>query len=163
MEIFIITICNKNEDYSNNLIKKYIYLIKKFYKLSYIDISFKTEKVKKNLYDKEYRKAISLIKPNSTLVALDENGKHMSSQNFSKKIKLLAENNAQIYFLIGGPDGRRGPPHQEREDLPLRAPLADAVPGQAAPHRHAAAEQPARAVGAPPLSAPRALCDLHAL
>jgi 23S rRNA (pseudouridine1915-N3)-methyltransferase len=105
MKIFIITICNKKEDYSNNLIKKYIHLIKKFYKLSYIDISFKTEKVKKNLYDKEYRKAISLIKPNSTLVALDENGEHMSSLNFSKKIKLLVENNAQIYFLIGGPDG----------------------------------------------------------
>jgi len=29
----------------------------------------------------------------------------MSSLDFSKKIKLLAENNAQIYFLIGGPDG----------------------------------------------------------
>jgi len=105
MEIFIITICNKKEDYSNNLIEKYINLIKKFYKLNYIDISFKTVKVKKNLYDKEYKKAISLIKPNSTLVALDENGKHMSSLDFSKKIKLLAENNAQIYFLIGGPDG----------------------------------------------------------
>ena len=90
MEIFIITICNKKEDYSNNLIKRYINLIKKFYKLSYIDISFKTEKVKKNLYDKEYRKAISLIKPNSTLVALDENGKHMSSLNFSKKSILFS-------------------------------------------------------------------------
>ena len=105
MEIFIITICNKKEDYSNNLINKYRDLIKKFYKLSYIDVSFNTQKTKKNLYDKEYKKVLSLIKPNSTLVALDEDGESMGSVNFSKKIKLLMENNSQIYFLIGGPDG----------------------------------------------------------
>jgi 23S rRNA (pseudouridine1915-N3)-methyltransferase len=105
MEIFIITICNKKEDYSNNLINKYRDLIKKFYKINYIDISFNTQKNKKNLYNREYKKALSLIKPNSTLVALDENGESMGSINFSKKIKLLFESNSQIYFLIGGPDG----------------------------------------------------------
>ena len=105
MEIFIITICNKRENYSNNLVEKYGNLIKKFYKLNYVDITFQTTRTKKNLYEKEYKKALSMIKPNSTLVALDENGENMNSVNFSKKIKLLEESSSHIYFLIGGPDG----------------------------------------------------------
>ena len=105
MEIFIITICNKRENYSNNLVEKYGNLIKKFYKLNYVDITFQTTRAKKNSYEKEYKKALSMIKPNSTLVALDENGENMNSVNFSKKIKLLEESNSHIYFLIGGPDG----------------------------------------------------------
>ena len=105
MEIFIITICNKKESYSNNLIEKYINLIKKFYKLNYIDINFNTKKLKKNTYKKEYIKAVSLVKPSSVLIALDENGEDMNSVIFSRKIKLFKENYANIYFLIGGPDG----------------------------------------------------------
>jgi len=105
MEIFIITICNKRENYSNNLVEKYSNLIKKFYKLNYVDITFQTTRAKKNLYEKEYKKALSMIKPNSTLVALDENGENMNSVNFSKKIKLFEESSSHIYFLIGGPDG----------------------------------------------------------
>ena len=105
MEIFIITICNKKEGSSNNLIQKYSNLIKKFYKINFIDISFQTKKVKYNKYEKEYSKALSLVKPSSMLIALDENGEDMNSINFSKKIKLLEENYSHIYFLIGGPDG----------------------------------------------------------
>ena len=50
MEIFIITICNKRENYSNNLVEKYGNLIKKFYKLNYVDITFQTTRAKKNLF-----------------------------------------------------------------------------------------------------------------
>ena len=79
MKIFVITICNKNDNYLNDIIKKYSDLIDKFYKITFIDINFKQKKVKKNLYEKEYKKAVSLIKPQSYVVALDEQGKN---QNF---------------------------------------------------------------------------------
>ena len=105
MKFFIITICNKNEDYDKFLTQKYSDLIKKFYTIEFININFKTKKINKNVYKKEYDKALTLIKPNSILVALDEQGEHFKTVEFSKKLNLLIENTSQIYFIIGGPDG----------------------------------------------------------
>ncbi|MAZ79654.1 MAG: hypothetical protein CMD72_02800 [Gammaproteobacteria bacterium] len=56
MEIFIITICNKRENYSNNLVEKYSNLIKKFYKLNYVDITFQTTRAKKICMKKSIKK-----------------------------------------------------------------------------------------------------------
>ena len=105
MKFFIITICNKNEDYDKFLTQKYSDLIKKFYTIEFININFKTKKINKNVYKKEYDKALTLIKPNSILVALDEQGEHFKTVEFSKKLNLWIENTSQIYFIIGGPDG----------------------------------------------------------
>ena len=105
MKFFIITICNKNKDYDKFITRKYSDLIKKFYTIEFININFKTKKTNKNIYKKEYDKALTLIKPNSTLVALDEQGEHFKTVEFSKKINLWIENTSQIYFIIGGPDG----------------------------------------------------------
>ena len=105
MKIFVITICNKNDNYLNNIIKKYSDLIDNFYKITFIDINFKQKKVKKNLYEKEYKKAVSLIKPQSYVVALDEEGKNQNSYKFSEKIEYVSENFVNLYFIIGGPDG----------------------------------------------------------
>ena len=105
MKFFIISICNKNEDYDKFLTQKYSDLIKKFYTIEFININFKTKKINKNVYKKEYDKALTLIKPNSILVALDEQGEHFKTVEFSKKLNLWIENTSQIYFIIGGPDG----------------------------------------------------------
>ncbi len=105
MKFFIITICNKNEDYDKFLTQKYSDLIKKFYTIEFININFKTKKINKNVYKKEYDKALTLIKPNSILVALDEQGEHFKTVEFSKKLNLWIENTSQIYFIVGGPDG----------------------------------------------------------
>ena len=105
MKFFIITICNKNEDYDKFLTQKYSDLIKKFYTIEFININFKIKKINKNVYKKEYDKALTLIKPNSILVALDEQGEHFKTVEFSKKLNLWIENTSQIYFIIGGPDG----------------------------------------------------------
>jgi|TARA_B100001059_G_scaffold86297_1_gene84451 23S rRNA (pseudouridine1915-N3)-methyltransferase len=105
MKIFVITICNKNDNYLNDIIKKYSDLIDNFYKITFIDINFKQKKVKKNLYEKEYKKAVSLIKPQSYVVALDEQGKNQNSYKFSEKIEYVSENFVNLYFIIGGPDG----------------------------------------------------------
>ena len=105
MKIFIITICNKNEDYEKLLTKKYKKLIRKFYDLNFININFKKDKNNKDIYKAEYQKAISLIKPNSTVVALDELGKAYKSVEFSKKMEFWLENASNIYFFVGGPDG----------------------------------------------------------
>ena len=105
MKIFVITICNKNDNYLNDIIKKYSDLIDNFYKITFIDINFKQKKVKKNLYEKEYKKAVSLSKPQSYVVALDEQGKNQNSYKFSEKIEYVSENFVNLYFIIGGPDG----------------------------------------------------------
>ena len=105
MEISIITICNKNNDSVNKFIEKYIFLIEKFYKIKLIDINFQNNKTKKNNYEKEYKKALSIIKPDSILIALDENGQNYTSMQFSKNIIKWKENFSNLYFLIGGPDG----------------------------------------------------------
>lgn len=105
MQIYIITICNKNESFIEEIIKKYVLLIKKFYQINFIDIAFHKKKIKKNLYEKEYEKAISLIKPNSFIIALDENGKCISSKVFSEELKKISESYKHLYFIIGGPDG----------------------------------------------------------
>ena len=105
MKIFIITICNKNEKYEKSLIEKYQKLIRNFYDLDFININFQKEKKDKSTYKKEYQKAISIIKPNSIVVALDELGKAYRSIEFSNKIQYWLENSSNLYFLIGGPDG----------------------------------------------------------
>ena len=105
MEISIITICNKNNDSVNKFVEKYILLIEKFYKIKLIDINFQNNKTKKNNYEKEYKKALSIIKPDSILIALDENGQNYTSMQFSKNIIKWKENFSNLYFLIGGPDG----------------------------------------------------------
>ena len=38
-------------------------------------------------------------------MALDEQGEHFKTVEFSKKLNLWIENTSQIYFIIGGPDG----------------------------------------------------------
>lgn len=105
MKIYIIAICNKNEEYEKLLAEKYKKLIEKIYKIEFININFKTIKAEKNIYKKEYEKALSLIKHNSILVALDEKGTNYSSHEFSNKMKNWIENSSNIYFIIGGPDG----------------------------------------------------------
>lgn len=105
MKIYIIAICNKNEECEKLLTEKYKKLIEKIYKIEFVNINFKTIKAEKNIYKKEYEKALSLIKHNSILVALDEKGTNFSSHEFSSKMKNWIENSSNIYFIIGGPDG----------------------------------------------------------
>tara|TARA_B100000035_G_C20838083_1_gene481740 strand:- start:271 stop:732 length:462 start_codon:yes stop_codon:yes gene_type:complete len=105
MQIFVITICNKNDNFTEQIIKKYTLLINKYYQINFTDISFRTKKIKKNLYESEYEKAVSLIKPDSYVVALDENGKNIDSKIFSEKLRKISENYKNLYFIIGGPDG----------------------------------------------------------
>ena len=54
MKIYIIAICNKNEEYEKLLTEKYKKLIEKIYKIEFININFKTIKAEKNIYKKEY-------------------------------------------------------------------------------------------------------------
>ena len=105
MEIFVITICNKKENYIEDLVDKYTRLIEKFYKINFININFNKKKIKKNSYEEEYKKVISLVKPRSTLIVLDEKGENLNSKKFSKKINFWSERNSYLYFIIGGPDG----------------------------------------------------------
>ena len=105
MKIFIITICNKNDNYESLFVEKYEKLIKIFFEFELVNINLRTEKINKNIYKKEYNKAISMIKQNSIIVALDEFGKLYTSQQFSEKIKYWEENCTNLYFFIGGPDG----------------------------------------------------------
>ena len=50
MKIFIITICNKNDNYESLFVEKYEKLIKIFFEFELININFRTEKINKNIY-----------------------------------------------------------------------------------------------------------------
>mgnify|MGYP005999041941 FL=1 len=105
MKITIITICNKNNKLFEEITNRYSNLISKKYNLNFINIGFKTTKNKKNLYVEEYKKALSYVDRNSILIALDENGLKLSSLQFAEKMKNWNETSANIFFIIGGPDG----------------------------------------------------------
>jgi len=105
MKITIITICNKNNKLFEEITNRYSSLISKKYNLNFINIGFKTTKNKKNLYVEEYKKALSYVDRNSILIALDENGLKLSSLQFAEKMTNWNESSADIFFIIGGPDG----------------------------------------------------------
>jgi len=105
MKITIITICNKNNKLFEEITNKYSNLIRKKYNLNFINIGFKTNKNEKNFYKAEYKKALSYVDRNSILIALDENGIKLNSLQFAEKIKIWNESAADIFFIIGGPDG----------------------------------------------------------
>ena len=67
------------------LLKNFEKLISIFYEIELVNINFKTEKTKKNTYKKEYKKAISLIKPNSIVVAWMKQENHIVLSNFQIK------------------------------------------------------------------------------
>tara|TARA_B100001758_G_C18411970_1_gene616459 strand:+ start:469 stop:930 length:462 start_codon:yes stop_codon:yes gene_type:complete len=105
MKITIITICNKNNKLFEEITNRYTNLISKKYNLNFINIGFKATKNKKNLYVEEYKKALSYVDRNSILIALDENGLKLSSLQFAEKMTNWNESSADIFFIIGGPDG----------------------------------------------------------
>ena len=105
MKITIITICNKNNKLFEEITNRYSSLISKKYNLNFINIGFKATKNKKNLYVEEYKKALSYVDRNSILIALDENGLKLSSLQFAEKMTNWNESSADIFFIIGGPDG----------------------------------------------------------
>ena len=105
MEIFIISICNKKDFFVDKFIDKYRKQINCHFKLNYIDISFNSKKNQKKLYESEGKKALTYVKDDSFLIALDENGEKTSSNKFSSSLQLWKQNFSNLYFFIGGPDG----------------------------------------------------------
>ena len=105
MEIFVISICNKNDQLLNNFSDKHIKQIENFYKINFIDIGFNTKKKEKNIYVNEGKKALSYVKDNSILIGLDTGGHVISSNEFAKKLQFWQQNFSYLYFFIGGPDG----------------------------------------------------------
>ncbi len=105
MEIFVISICNKNDKLLNNFADKYLKQIENFYKINFIDISFITKKKEKKIYANEGKKALSYVKDNSILIGLDTGGHVISSNEFAKKLQFWQQNFSYLYFFIGGPDG----------------------------------------------------------
>ena len=105
MEIFVISICNKNDQLLNSFANKYIKNIENFYKINFIDISFNTKKKEKNVYENEGKKALSYVKDNSVLIGMDPSGNNVSSIEFANKLQFWQQNFSFLYFFIGGPDG----------------------------------------------------------
>ncbi len=105
MSISIITICNKKDDNLKKLIEKYIIHVRNFHKLKLIDVSFGKHSADKKKYSLESEKALTYLKPNSILIALDEKGELFDSIQFSKKLSFWIDNFPEIFFIIGGPDG----------------------------------------------------------
>ena len=67
----------------------------------------------------EAKKIEAAIPVNSFIIALDEKGLKLNSQEFAAKLDQIAINNSQITFIIGGADGIH-PDLKAKSDLMLQ-------------------------------------------
>lgn len=106
MKIFIISICNKKDILVDKFIDKYRKQINSTFKLSFIDIGFSSKKNKNQSYhEAEGEQALSLVKKDSLIIAMDQNGEKLSSVKLAKNLDIWQQNYSNLYFFIGGPEG----------------------------------------------------------
>ena len=103
--------CNGKTDRSiwSEAMAKYLYRLKHYIKFSVIylpnvKISKKIDPIK--VKNEEGRILLQKVSTSDTVILLDERGKSLSSNAFSKEIKnYMINGNNKIIFLIGGPHG----------------------------------------------------------
>lgn len=107
MKFTIWTIGKTDEKYIEEGINKYLNRLKHYVKLDYEE--FKDVKSGQTVNETLKREAdfiISKIKPQDTLILLDENGQMFDSIRFSEYInKLQVQSHRNVIFLIGGAFG----------------------------------------------------------
>lgn len=109
MNIKIVAIGKIKEKFMKAAIDEYSKRLSRYCKLGIVELS--DEKTPDNasikeeeiIKDKEGARILSNIKENDYVIALDLNGKHITSEEFSRKIETLGvEGESNIVFLIGG-------------------------------------------------------------
>lgn len=109
MNIKIITVGKIKKKFMKAAIDEYAKRLSRYCKLEIIEVA--DEKTPDNasikeeeaIKEKEGAKVRSYIKDTDYVIALDLNGKHLTSEEFSEKIESLGvEGKSSIAFLIGG-------------------------------------------------------------
>lgn len=108
MEITIITVCKKTEDWIRHGVEEYLKRMPPELPVSFKDLA--PEKRHKSIsrketLAKESKRILSVLPKDDLCIALDEKGKQHNTMKFSEKIDLWTMENQSISFIIGSADG----------------------------------------------------------
>jgi len=108
MKIVLIAIDKVSSDAINSLIKQYENRLKNYCSFE-INAIIVPKSVRNKSIEEQKREEGKLIqmhiKETDFVVLLDENGKELSSVEFSKYLETISFSNKRIVFIIGGPYG----------------------------------------------------------
>lgn len=112
MNLTIISVGKLKEKYLKEGINEYLKRLSKYAKVEIIEVPDEkapenlSEREEENIKDKEGQNILKHIKDNMFVVALDIQGKHLSSEEFAQFLSQRAiEGNSSIAFIIGGSIG----------------------------------------------------------
>ena len=106
--IKIICVGKIKEKYLKEALLEYSKRVSKYCNLNIMEVQDEkvpdklNDKIIENIKDVEAEKMSKYIKKDTCLIALDLNGKELSSEEFSKEIENISLNNSSITFIIGG-------------------------------------------------------------
>jgi len=108
MHISIVSIANKMPAWIETGYQEYANRLPREYKLELIELN--TQKSTKNMDARQQKKVegerlLAAIPKSSHVVALDENGKQLSTVQFSQSLEQWQSTTRNLVFLIGGADG----------------------------------------------------------
>lgn len=122
MNIKIIAVGKLKEKYSKEAIEEFKKRLGAYCSLSLIEIpaqEIKDDNLAQKYMELEGQKILAAIKPDSYVITLEIDGKMLSSEGFSQKIKDLSnEGHNEIVFAIGGANGL-SPQVSQRADFKL--------------------------------------------
>lgn len=112
MNLTIISVGKLKEKYLKEGINEYLKRLSKYAKVEIIEVPDEkapenlSQREEENIKDKEGQNILKHIKENMFVVALDIQGKHLSSEEFAQFLSQRAiEGNSSIAFIIGGSIG----------------------------------------------------------
>ena len=109
MNIKIIAVGKLKEKYTKDAIEEFKKRLNAYCSLTLTEIpaqEIKDENLASKYMEAEGEKSLAAIKPDSYVITLEIQGKMLSSEDFSQKIKDLAnEGHNEIVFVIGGANG----------------------------------------------------------
>lgn len=106
--IRLISVSNKPPAWISEGFREYAKRLSSVCRLELVEIPVEKRNNQKNpqpFIEREGEKMLALIKPASTVVTLEVQGKSWSTQDLSKHMQGWFQEGKPIDFLIGGPDG----------------------------------------------------------
>ena len=108
MKVVILAVGKLKESYWQEGANEYIKRLSPYVKVEMIevpDMPFKTIDEREQVLRKESDALMKKIPDNSYVVALDQTGMKLSSENFAQKVSQWTDRGATLVFIIGGPLG----------------------------------------------------------
>ena len=108
LSINVLCVGKIKEKYLKEALLEYSKRVSKYCNLNIMEVQDEkvpdklSDKIIENIKDIEAEKMSKYIKKDTCLIALDLNGKELSSEEFSKEIENISLNYSSITFIIGG-------------------------------------------------------------